>query len=451
MAYEERIVMPQVTVIGTGYVGLVTGSCLAEMGNEVFCLDVDENKIASLRAGHIPIYEPGLEEIVVKNVSSGNLNFTTDSHQAIEHGEFLFIAVGTPPLEDGSADLTYVLEVAKQIGMNRSTDCVVIDKSTVPVGTADKVKSVIDAELSQRGLSINISVVSNPEFLKEGSAVDDFFAPDRVVIGTSDSGAEKQMRKLYQPFIAQGSPFIVMSAKSAELTKYAANAMLATRISFMNELANLAAEIGADISDVEQGIGTDARIGKSFLRAGVGFGGSCFPKDIKALKATASETHGATSFILEAVEKVNVLQQHSLASRVHKRLGDLAGKKVAIWGLAFKPHTDDMREATSLAVIPDLLKLGAEVVAYDPIATETAQKALSGFTVGYVGDKYEAVKGADVLVILTEWPEFASPDYELLKKELSNSIIFDGRNILDRSVVASTGFEYHSVGRAAIV
>lgn len=443
--------MSHVTVIGTGYVGLVTGSCLAEMGNTVMCLDVDDNKIASLRSGHIPIYEPGLEEIVVKNVANGTLEFTTDTQAAIEHGEFLFIAVGTPPREDGSADLTYVLEVAKQIGQNRTSDCVVIDKSTVPVGTADKVSDVINTELARRNLDIKISVVSNPEFLKEGSAVDDFFAPDRVVIGTSDVVAEKQMRKLYQPFIAQGSPFIVMSAKSAELTKYAANAMLATRISFMNELANLAAEIGADISDVEQGIGTDARIGKSFLRAGVGFGGSCFPKDIKALKATASETPGATSLILDAVEKVNVLQQHSLASRVSSRLGDLTGKKIAIWGLAFKPHTDDMREATSLAVIPDLLKLGAHVVAYDPIAKDTAKKALEGFSVTYVDDKYDAVHQADVLVILTEWPEFASPDYELLKKELQSSIIFDGRNILDRNVLASSGFEYHSVGRAVIV
>lgn len=443
--------MSKVTVIGTGYVGLVTGACLAEMGNQVICLDVDETKIAALREGHIPIYEPGLEETVLNNVQNGNLDFSTDSRTAIEHGEYLFIAVGTPPLPDGGADLRFVLKVAKNIGTYRTTDCVVIDKSTVPVGTADKVSSVISEALKERNQDISVTVVSNPEFLKEGSAVEDFFNPDRIVVGSSDATAITQMKHLYQPFIAGGSPFIVMSARSAELTKYAANAMLATRISFMNELANLAAEIGADISDVEQGIGTDSRIGKSFLKAGVGFGGSCFPKDIKALVATAAETPGATSLILNAVEQVNVIQQHSLATRVEKRLGSLTGKKIAVWGLAFKPHTDDMREATSLAVIPALLAAGAQVSAFDPIASETAQRALAGHDVDYVSDKYAALTDADALLILTEWPEFANPDFTQIQSLLRNKLIFDGRNILDRESVSSHGFEYHSVGRAAIV
>lgn len=443
--------MSKVTVIGTGYVGLVTGACLAEMGNDVICLDVDEKKISALREGNIPIYEPGLENTVLKNVKSGNLDFSTDSESAIKHGEYLFIAVGTPPLANGGADLTYVLDVAKNIGKYRTTDCVVIDKSTVPVGTADKVSSVIDAELSKRGLGISVSVVSNPEFLKEGSAVEDFFNPDRIVIGTSDDAAITQMKHLYQPFITEGNTFIVMSARSAELTKYAANAMLATRISFMNELANLAAEIGADISDVEQGIGSDSRIGRSFLKAGVGFGGSCFPKDIKALVATAQETAGATSLILNAVEQVNVIQQISLAKRVENRLGNLKGKKIAIWGLAFKPHTDDMREATSLAVIPALIAAGASVSAFDPIALETAKSALSGNPVEYVTDKYDALEDAEALLILTEWPEFASPDYVRMETLLKNKLIFDGRNVLDREAIALQGFEYHSVGRAAIV
>lgn len=443
--------MSRITVVGTGYVGLVTGACLAELGNDVLCLDVDENKIRSLEQGIIPIFEPGLEEIVKKNVANERLTFSTDTASAIEFGEYLFIAVGTPPLEDGGADLTYVLQVAQEIGRYRTTDCVVIDKSTVPVGTAEKVSEVISAELAKRASNAHILVVSNPEFLKEGSAVEDFFAPDRIVVGTTSPQAEAKMRSLYQSFISGGTEFIVMSEKSAELTKYAANAMLATRISFMNELANLAEVIGADISDVEHGIGTDSRIGNKFLKAGVGFGGSCFPKDIKALISTAAQTTGVTSHVLSAVHQVNDLQQLSLAKRVHERLGTLEGKHIAIWGLAFKPHTDDMREATSLAVIPYLLEQGASVTAYDPIARETAERALGANKIGFSEDMYAAVKSADALVILTEWPEFAHPDFKILESALNDKLIFDGRNVLDRSEIRTNAFEYHSVGRPAIV
>jgi UDPglucose 6-dehydrogenase len=421
------------------------------MGYNVICLDVDEYKISQLQNGIIPIYEPGLSETVTRNVEKGLLSFSTDAEHALNHGDYIFIAVGTPPLADGGADTRFVFEVARTIGQVRDKDAVVIDKSTVPVGTADAVSEIIRSELEKRNISLSLPVVSNPEFLKEGNAVADFFQPDRIVIGSSDNDAIEKMKKLYEPFVAQGTPVITMSAKSAELTKYAANAMLATRISFMNELANLSAEIGADISDVEKGIGSDVRIGSSFLKAGVGFGGSCFPKDIAALMYTAQQTPGVTSHILSAVQAVNTAQQNLLVDQLKQRLGSLAGKNIAIWGLAFKPQTDDMREATSLTVIPGLLQEGAHVSAFDPIATETAQKALEGHSVTYVSDKYEALREADALLILTEWEEFTQPNFEFISDAMTQKLIFDGRNVLSGKDAQTHGFEYHSIGRAPLV
>ena len=441
----------KVSVIGTGYVGLVTGACLAEMGNHVMCLDLDHKKIEYLKQGGIPIFEPGLEEIVKRNVAAGRLEFTTDIATSVLHGTLQFIAVGTPPGEDGSADLQYVLAAARSIGQGMTDFKVVIDKSTVPVGTAHKVKEAIAGELAKRGVELDFVVASNPEFLKEGAAIADFMKPDRVVIGSDDERATLLLRALYQPFVRNHDRFLVMDLKSAELTKYAANAMLATRISFMNELSRLAEHLGADIELVRQGIGSDPRIGFHFLYAGCGYGGSCFPKDVKALSRTASEA-GMPLKLLDAVEQVNEEQKHVLVSKIVKRFGNnLSGIKFAMWGLAFKPNTDDMREAPSLVILQELIKRGASVVAYDPAAVHETKKALGGDYAGlsYAASAPEALAGSDALVIVTEWKEFRTPDFESFKNTLKSKVIFDGRNLYDSKLMSSFGVEYYPIGRAS--
>ncbi|MGC2520051.1 MAG: UDP-glucose/GDP-mannose dehydrogenase family protein [Burkholderiales bacterium] len=440
----------KITIIGTGYVGLVTGACFAEVGNEVMCLDVDESKIRVLNGGGVPIYEPGLLEIVKRNRASGRLHFTTDAELAVAFGTLQFIAVGTPPDEDGSADLTHVLAAARNIGRRMGEFRVVVDKSTVPVGTADKVREAIAAELKQRGVDVPFAVVSNPEFLKEGAAVEDFMRPDRIVIGSDDPRATQIMRGLYTPFQRNHERLIVMDVRSAELTKYAANAMLATRISFMNELANLAERIGADIEQVRKGIGSDPRIGYHFLYAGAGYGGSCFPKDVRALTRTA-EAAGGTLPILEAVEQVNVAQKRVLAAKILARFGGrLAGRRIAVWGLAFKPNTDDMRDAPSGVLIEELLAQGASVCAYDPVAMPAARRLYAGREgVGYADSPLAALDGADVLAIVTEWQEFRSPDFDALRARLKTPAIFDGRNLYDPEELKRQGLEYYPIGRAA--
>ncbi|MBV1776775.1 UDP-glucose/GDP-mannose dehydrogenase family protein [Burkholderiaceae bacterium DAT-1] len=436
----------RVTIIGSGYVGLVTGTCLAEVGNDVVCLDLDQAKIDTLNQGGIPIYEPGLEEMVKRNVAAGRLRFTTDIDFAVEHGVIQFIAVGTPPGEDGSADLKYVVSAARNIGKRMNEYRLVVDKSTVPVGTADKVTAALQEELDARGSQLNFSVVSNPEFLKEGAAIEDFMRPDRIVIGADDENAAHMMRQLYKPFQRNHDRLIVMDVRSAELTKYAANAMLATRISFMNELANLAEVMGADIELVRQGIGSDPRIGYHFLYPGVGYGGSCFPKDVKALCKTAEE-NGMTLKVLEAVELANSAQKQRLVQKVEKHLGaDLKGKHFALWGLAFKPNTDDMREAPSLEVIGALLARGATVTAYDPVAAHEASKTL-GDTIEYATSPIAALEGADALVIVTEWKEFRSPDFDVIKAKLKQPMIIDGRNLYDPEYLRRIGFTYDAIGR----
>ena len=451
----------KVTIIGSGYVGLVTGACLAEQGNNVFCLDLDPKKIEILNSGGVPIYEPGLKEMIERNRAAGRLQFSTDIAASVAHGDIQFIAVGTPPDEDGSADLQYVVAAARNIGRHATTPKVIVDKSTVPVGTADKVKAAITEELEKRGLPVDLcSVVSNPEFLKEGAAVEDFMRPDRIVIGTENSPAglraKEQMRKLYAPFNRHHERTYYMDVKSAELTKYAANAMLATRISFMNELANLADLVGADIEAVRQGIGSDSRIGFGFLYPGTGYGGSCFPKDVSALSKTANE-HGRDLKILQAVEAVNEAQKYSLVDKIEKRFGkDLSQKKFALWGLAFKPNTDDMREAPSRVVIRELVKRGAQVIAYDPVAMQEAQHALDldfrgnpeGLKkVAMVNDPMMALDGCDALIIVTEWKAFRSPDFDVVKQKLKNPIIFDGRNLYEPSAMEELGIEYQGIGR----
>ena len=440
----------KITIIGTGYVGLVSGACLAEMGNHVLCLDLDAAKIRILESGQLPLHEPGLLELVQRNVAGGRLQFTTDVARAVAHGTLQFIAVGTPPDEDGSADLKHVLDAARSIGRLMSDYKVVVDKSTVPVGTADKVRAVIAEELTARGQSAAFAVVSNPEFLKEGAAVADFMRPDRVVIGSDDERATLLMRSLYAPFVRNRDRVFVMDLRSAELTKYAANAMLATRISFMNELSHLAERMGADIELVRQGIGSDPRIGSQFLYAGAGYGGSCFPKDVKALARSATHA-GAPSRILEAVEAVNESQKHVLVDKVVARLGpDLQGKTFALWGLAFKPNTDDMREAPSRTVISELAQRGARIRAYDPIARDEAARVLSHIdALQFTDSASAALEGADALVIVTEWREFRTPDFESLREALALRLIFDGRNLYDPQTVAGFGLEYHSIGRAA--
>ena len=437
-----------VTMIGTGYVGLVTGACMAEVGNDVLCFDVDTAKIATLEGGRVPIHEPGLPEMIRRNVAAGRLRFTTDVDAAVAHGTLQFIAVGTPPGEDGSADMQYVLTAARGIGQRMTEYKVIVDKSTVPVGTADRVRETIAKELGARGVKVPFAVVSNPEFLKEGAAVEDFMRPDRIVIGADDEHAVSLLRAVYAPFQRSHERLLVMDLRSAELTKYAANAMLATRISFMNELANLADELNADIEHVRQGIGADPRIGYHFLYPGVGYGGSCFPKDVKALQFTAQQ-HGVPLQVLHAVEAVNESQKSRLILKITERLGDrLSGRRFALWGLAFKPNTDDMREAPSRTVVQGLLERGAEVVAYDPVAMDEAKRVLSDVTgLSYASSPLDAVAGCDGLVVVTEWKEFRSPDFATLKRRLRTPLVFDGRNLYDPALVRAAGLEYFGIGR----
>jgi len=439
----------KITVIGTGYVGLVTGTCLSEVGNDVICFDTDAGKIAHLQQGVLPIWEPGLDDMVARNVKAGRLHFSSDIEAATRFGTVQFIAVGTPPGEDGSADLQYVLAAARNIGRYMNDYKVVVDKSTVPVGTADKVRAAIAEELAARGVDTPYSVVSNPEFLKEGAAIEDFMRPGRIVLGADDEQAALNMRALYAPFQRHHERMVLMDIRSAELTKYAANAMLATRISFMNELANLAEKLGADIEDVRKGIGSDPRIGYDFLYAGAGYGGSCFPKDVKALIKTAAIDGGMELKVLSAVEAANQQQKHVLAAKVKARFGhDLRGRHFALWGLAFKANTDDTREASSLTVIADLLQAGATVSAYDPVATSHAQAMLKDHSgVGFADSAAAALQGADALLIVTEWKEFRSPDFDSIKSTLKSPVIFDGRNLYDPKWVRSMGFEYFAIGR----
>lgn len=441
----------KITVIGTGYVGLVSGTCLAEVGNDVLCLDVDPEKIRILNSGGIPIHEPGLQEMVRRNVEAKRLRFTTDVEEAVRFGTVQFIAVGTPPDEDGSADLQYVLSAARNIGRYMNDYKVVVDKSTVPVGTGDKVRRAIAEELEARRAAVPYSVVSNPEFLKEGAAIEDFMRPDRVVVGADDPRAIDLMRSLYAPFQRNHERLIVMDIRSAELTKYAANAMLATRISFMNELANLAETLGADIEAVRQGIGSDPRIGYHFLYPGCGYGGSCFPKDVQALQRTARIDAGIELKVLNAVEEANDAQKHVLARKIRVRFGDdLHGRTVAVWGLAFKPDTDDMREAPSRYLIADLLESGASVVAYDPVAMAEAKRVFGDNPrISYATSPMEALSGADALAIVTEWKAFRSPDFSAIRNELKFAVIFDGRNLYDPGAVRAAGIEYFPIGRAA--
>ncbi|MCE2989299.1 MAG: UDP-glucose/GDP-mannose dehydrogenase family protein [Nitrosomonadaceae bacterium] len=437
----------KLTVIGTGYVGLVSGACLADVGNQVLCLDVDPRKIDILKSGGIPIYEPGLKEIVANNVAAGRLRFTTDIQEAVAFGDIQMIAVGTPPGEDGSADLQYVVAAARNVGKYMTSPKIVLDKSTVPVGTADKVREAIAEELAKRGSTTSFSVVSNPEFLKEGAAVEDFMRPDRIIIGADSADAVEAMRKLYAPFQRNHDRIMVMDVRSAELTKYAANAMLATRISFMNELALLAEKLGADIEAVRKGIGSDPRIGYHFLYPGIGYGGSCFPKDVQALQRTATQA-GLDLKLLNAVEQVNYAQKHVLTHKIVKRFGEnLAGKTIALWGLAFKPNTDDMREAPSLVLIDDLTKRGAKIVAFDPVAMHEAQQLVSGEHVQFAESAMAALAGADALAIVTEWKTFRAPDFAAMKSALKAPIVFDGRNLYEPEVMAENGFEYYPIGR----
>ena len=441
----------KITVFGAGYVGLVSGACLAEVGNHVLCVDIDTRKIQMLQKGELPIFEPGLKEMVRRNLDAGRLCFSTDIAVAVQHGTVQFIAVGTPPDEDGSADMQYVLAVARNIGKFMDDHKVVVNKSTVPVGTADKVHQVIAEALKLRASQASFAVVSNPEFLKEGAAVEDFMRPDRIIVGSDDEAALQLMRTLYAPFQRNHERLIATDVRSAELTKYAANAMLATRISFMNELANLAEQLGADIEMVRQGMGSDPRIGYDFLYPGCGYGGSCFPKDVKALIKTASVDAQMDLQVLKAVEAANDAQKHVLGNKIKNRFGDnLSGRHFAIWGLAFKPNTDDMREASSLVLIADLLAAGATVAVYDPVAMEEARRILSlggAKGIAYAESPELALQGADALVIVTEWKEFRSPDFESMKKSLKTPLIVDGRNIYNPKMVREMGFEYLAIGR----
>jgi len=438
----------RVTIFGSGYVGLVTGACFADAGNHVVCVDVDKARIERLNRGDIPIHEPGLDVLIKKNMEAGRLEFTTEAARGVEHGLFQVIAVGTPPGEDGSADLRYVLAVARTIGTHLNRYCIVINKSTVPVGTADKVREEIEKTLGSREAAIEFDVVSNPEFLKEGAAIQDCMRPDRVVIGTDNPRTVELMRLLYDPFTRNHERLIVMDVRSAELTKYAANAMLATKISFMNELANVAERVGADIEKVRLGIGSDLRIGYSFIYPGIGYGGSCFPKDVQALIRSAREV-GHEPQLLEAVEAVNHRQKNALVRKISRHFGgQLQGRTFALWGLAFKPNTDDMREAPSRVIIEALLGAGASVRAYDPVALDEARRlfgAQAGLTL--CNNAYEVATGADALVIATEWKEFRSPDFDRLKSSLTGGLIFDGRNLYDPSILQRFGFTYYAIGR----
>jgi len=438
----------KITVIGSGYVGLVSGACLAELGNDVVCLDVDPRKIAILQQGGVPIYEPGLEEVIKDNVASGRLRFTTDVAESVAHGLVQMIAVGTPSGEDGSADLQYVIAAARAIGRSMTEYKVIVDKSTVPVGTAEKVKQAVHEELNKRKVKTGFSVVSNPEFLKEGAAIDDFNRPDRIVIGAEDEQAIRVMREMYAPFQRNHDRLMVMDIKSAELTKYAANAMLATRISFMNELANLAERVGADIEHVRKGIGSDQRIGYHFLYAGCGYGGSCFPKDIRALQRTGEE-YGLPLKVLHAVEQVNDAQKSVLLQKITRRFGnDLKGKHFALWGLAFKPGTDDMREAASRVVMEGLWARGATITAFDPVAMKETRHIYGDRSdLSYAENSKDALQDADALIIVTEWKAFKSPDFSIIKTRMKQPVIFDGRNLFEPASVAALGIEYHGIGR----
>lgn len=435
----------KITIVGTGYVGLVTGTCFAEVGIDVTCVDIDEKKIENLNKGIIPIYEPGLEEMVERNVKAGRLHFSTKIAESLEGVQVVFGAVGTPPDEDGSADLKYVLQVAKEVALNMDNYVLMVTKSTVPVGTAEKVRKVMADTLKERGADIEFDVASNPEFLKEGAAVDDFLKPDRIVVGVDSEKAKKVMDKLYKPFTMNGHPVIFMDIVSAEMTKYTANSMLATKISFMNDIANLCEIVGADVNMVRKGIGSDRRIGQYFIYPGTGYGGSCFPKDVKALIKTADQ-FGYSLEVLKSVENVNERQKSVLFGKAMKFFnGDLKDKTIAIWGLSFKPQTDDMREAPSLVIINNLLKQGAKVKAYDPVAMEEAHRIV-GDKIEYCKDQYEAIIDADALFLVTEWPEFKFPNFNVMAKLLTQKVIFDGRNVYDVNEMRSEGFQYFGIG-----
>lgn len=438
----------KIAVVGTGYVGLVTGTCFAEMGNKVWCVDVDENKIKRLEKGIIPIYEPGLENMVKSNFELGHLRFTTDINEALDNAEICFIAVGTPMGEDGSADLHYVLEVARNIGKGMKRHMYVVDKSTVPVGTAEKVRDAIQQELDKRKSDLTFDVISNPEFLKEGTAVGDCMRPDRIVIGVDNEAAAELMKDLYTPYVRNTENFIVMDIASAEMTKYTANAMLATKISFMNEIANICEKVGADVNKVRRGIGSDTRIGYSFIYAGCGYGGSCFPKDVQALIRTSHE-YGYEPQMLQAVEDVNKRQKKVIPTKVVQRFGeDLTGKTFAVWGLSFKPDTDDMREAAAITIINELTSHGGRVVAYDPKAVKEAKECYlkDNQNITYVESKYDALNEADAMILITEWKEFRQPDFEEMIKRLKNPVIFDGRNQYDKKKLKKMGVEYYQIG-----
>lgn len=435
-----------IAIVGTGYVGLVSGACFSEMGINVTCVDIDEKKIQKLKEGVMPIYEPGLDELVERNVKAGRLHFTTDLVSCLNEVEIIFSAVGTPPDEDGSADLKYVLEVARTVGRNINKHVVLVTKSTVPVGTAKKVRTTIQEELDKRGVDIEFDVASNPEFLKEGAAIKDFMAPDRVVVGVESDRARKLMEKLYRPFTLNGYPILMMDVPSAEMTKYAANAMLATRISFMNDIANLCERVGANVDNVRKGMGTDSRIGSRFLYAGCGYGGSCFPKDVKALVHTGIE-NGYHMQVIEAVEAVNEKQKYIVFEKLNKAFnGNLKGKTIALWGLSFKPETDDMREAPALVVINELLKAGAKVKAFDPIAIEETKRRI-GDTIIYCKDMYEAVIDADAVALMTEWKQFRMPSWAIIHKAMNSHVVVDGRNIYDGEELQEMGFTYSRIGQ----
>jgi len=435
----------KVTIVGSGYVGLVTGACFSEVGIDVVCVDIDQNKIDNLKKGIIPIYEPGLDDMISRNMNKGRLKFTTNIAEAVKESEVVFISVGTPPDEDGSADLKYVIAVARDCGKHMTDYTLVVTKSTVPVGTSIKVKSAIQEELDKRNITINFDVASNPEFLKEGAAINDFLKPDRIVIGLESSRAEDLMKTLYKPFTLNGHPVIFMDIVSAEMTKYAANSMLAAKISFINDIANLCEIVGADINKVRKGIGSDSRIGNKFIYPGIGYGGSCFPKDVQALIRTASE-YNYELRVLKAVEAVNKDQKLVLFNKIMKYFNnDIKGKTIALWGLSFKPQTDDMREAPSLKIVEELLKAGAIVKAYDPIAVKEAKHHF-GDTISYFEDQYEVLIDADCLAILTEWPEFKIPNYKIMIKLLNNPVVFDGRNIYDKDEMKDNGFDYFCIG-----
>ncbi len=438
-----------IAVVGTGYVGLVTGTCFAETGINVVCIDIDKKKVEMLRNGEVPIYEPGLDSLLERNIDKGRISFTTSLEKGIKEADAIFIAVGTPPDEDGSADLKYVLGVAQEIGQHMEDYKVIITKSTVPVGTSYKVKTAVEGELEKRGVRISFDVASNPEFLKEGSAVDDFLKPDRIVVGIESKRAEKVMRRLYKPFLMNGHPLLFMDIFSSEMTKYAANSMLATKISFMNDIANLCELVGANVDLVRKGIGSDSRIGNKFIYPGTGYGGSCFPKDVQALVRTADE-YGHSLEVLKAVEAVNYRQKSTLVEKIKQHFGEnLKGKQFGLWGLAFKPKTDDMREAPSLVIIEQLKALGASIRAYDPVAMHEAERIL-GNAIEYAKDEYDACIDADALILVTEWSEFRMPNFRILEKLMNEKTVFDGRNVYDPEEMAEQGFNYYSIGREVV-